>query len=133
MAGKAGEAYLFFKCNAAPDEISDIIQDPNPEKFDVRKATKVPEEMELNLNELESLDVSNYDKSFKEIYKEAKEVGMNYSLVGRLPGADNCETADIVADVFNQLFNTSLYENGEIPEYGLFYKDENTNEYVFRD
>ncbi len=119
---KMGTAYGIFKCNAEKEKIEN-------EFPTVRELVQTPREMELYLSE--GMDSLKGDGALVPIAKEARESGMRYVLKAEYPRATNRKTADELAAILNQLYNTSLYSEGEIFYGGIVYKKGRA--YIFRD
>ena len=120
---QVGEAYAFFNCEASRPEIEREI-------VDIRRVIGTPNQLELTLTE------GINQKSFKhpelrEIAHDAKDAGIRYSLRGRYQNASNKQTADEVASVLNQAYQSPLYKDKEEFRGGIFY-DENGS-YVERE
>jgi hypothetical protein len=119
-----GEAYAFLKCRASRDEI--LREMPY-----IRMQAKTPANLELTL--IEDPSKLEEDQNLMEIVREASEDGMRYALRARLPDATNIKTADELADILNQAYQSPLYcpEKKEPFEGGIVYTV--LGKYVFRE
>lgn len=117
-----GTAYGIFKCNAEKEKIEN-------EFSTIRGLVQTPREMELYLSE--GMDSLKDDIDLTSVAGEARESGMRYVLKAEYPRATNRKTADETAAILNQLYNTSLYSEGEKFSGGIVYKKGRA--YVFRD
>ncbi len=121
---KIGRAYGFFNCNAEKEKVEN-------EFSTVRELVRTPREMELYFSEdMDSLKNEN-DIDLTPIIEKAKEAGMRYVLKAEYPRATNRKTADNLAAILNQLYNTPLYSEGENFNGEIVYKKGCA--YVFRD
>ena len=121
-SSKTGEAYAFFDCNASYAQI-------NAEIPTIRKLVQAPNHLELTL--MEGFDNIGGDSKILEIAREAKDAGLKYTFQARYPNATNKQTADEVAGILNQAYQSPLYENAEPFRGGVFYKQ--GAEYISRD
>ncbi len=122
MVNKAGEAYAFFQCSASKQAIEGEIPL-------IRKVVGTPSELELTLTE--GMDNVAGNDCLRDLAQEAKQSGINYMFRARLPNRTNRETADEVAAVMNQTYQSPLYGasgpfNGEIAY-------EQNGSYIFRE
>jgi len=122
MTNKAGEAYAFFYCGASKQAIEREIPL-------IRKVVGTPSELELSLTE--GMDNVRDNDRLRSLALEAKQSGINYMLKASLPNKTNRETADEVASVLNQAYQSPLYGAGE-PFNGEIAYEQNRS-YVFRD
>ena len=117
-----GRAYGFFYCDASKQEIE-------TELPKIREMVKTPSKLELSL--IEGMDNIRGDENLTAIAQEAKQDGMNYVLKGIYPSGTNKETADEVASIFNQAYQSSLYETNASFRGEVVYEEK--GDYVFRD
>ncbi|MEK6827453.1 MAG: hypothetical protein AABX99_03145 [Nanoarchaeota archaeon] len=119
---KIGKAYGFFDCNALKEEIEKEIPT-------IRELVKTPSELELSLVE----GVSNLkgNKKLRAIVKEAEKSEIRYVMEATYPDATNIQTADEVAIILNQVYNSQLYQDGEKFSGEIIYEDK--GRYVFRE
>ena len=71
------------------------------------------------------------DKRLTALAQEAKQDGINYILQATSPNRTNKNTADEVASILNQAYQSLLYKDGEQFKGGIIY--EKKGKYVFRD
>ena len=117
-----GKAYAFFDCNASKKEIE-------AELPTIRKCVKTPSNLELSLTE--GVENLKGDNELMTLAKEAKEGGMKYVLEAKYEGSTNKQTADEVAGIMNQAYQTPLYQEGEQFRGAIVYQG--IDKYVFRD
>jgi len=117
-----GTAYAFFDCRASKDQIETEL--PN-----IRQCVKTPSKLELSLTE--GVENLTGDTELVALAKEAKEGGMRYVLQAKYPGATNNQTADEVASIMNQAYQTPLYADKEEFRGGIVYQEK--GQYVFRE
>jgi len=122
MAKKVGKEYGFFYCNASKQEIE-------TELPTIREMVRTPSQLELSL--IESMDNMGGDERLTALAQEAKQDGINYILQAIYPNGTNRGTADEVASILNQAYQSPLYKAKE-PFKGAIVYEEN-GEYVFRD
>jgi hypothetical protein len=132
---KAGKAYGFFDCRASKEQIE-------AELPTIRECVKTPSNLELSLTEgiykltgtrilgKETLAGKPVDAQLRDIALEAKNSGIRYLLEASYEGATNKQTADEVADILNQAYQSPLFKQGE-PFIGAVVYEEN-GKYVFR-
>lgn len=117
-----GRAYGFFYCNASKQEIE-------TELPTIRELVRTPSQLELAV--IEGMDNVKGDKSLIVLAQEAKQDGINYLLSATVPNGTNRGTADEVAGILNQAYQSPLYDAQE-PFKGAVVYEEN-GEYVFRE
>ncbi|MEK6915197.1 MAG: hypothetical protein AABW89_01490 [Nanoarchaeota archaeon] len=122
MANKAGEAYAFFQCSASKQEIEREIPL-------IRKVVGTPSALELSLTE--GMDGVSGNVGLRSLAQEAKQSGINYMLKAVMPEKTNRETADEVASVINQAYQSPLY-GASGPFNGAIAYEQNGS-YVFRE
>ncbi len=88
-----------------------------------------PSNLELSL--IEGTDNLKGDSSLIALAKEAKGEGMNYVLEGAYENATHEETADRLADILNQVYQSPLYGEKETFSGAVVYKK--NSKYVFRE
>jgi hypothetical protein len=119
-----GKAYAFFDCNASKKEIE-------TELPTIRELVKTPSKLELFLAEgVENLNYGE-DVKLKEIVNRAKNDGMKYVMEAKYAGATNKQTADEVAGILNQAYQSPLYKDKEQFSGEIVY--ENKGKYIFRE
>ncbi|MEK6875231.1 MAG: hypothetical protein AABX30_00950 [Nanoarchaeota archaeon] len=119
---KVGKAYAFFNCEAIKGDIE-------KELPFIRKCVKTPNPLELSL--IEGTDTLTGDPQLLQIAREAKDAGIRYVMEATYPNATNHQTADEVASVLNQAYQSQLYQKGEQFRGEVVYKDR--GRYVFRE
>ncbi len=117
-----GEAYAFFDCNASKKQIE-------AELPTIRECVKTPSNLELSL--IEGVENLRGDKKLTAVAKKAIDSGMKYVLEARYEGATNKQTADEVAAILNQAYQSPLYSDKEEFRGGIVYQDR--GRYVFRE
>lgn len=128
-----GEAYAFFDCGASQYQIAKEIPA-------IRELVKTPKKLELYLVE-RSLPViknscsnkpANVDSELIEIARDADESGIRYVLAARSPpNITNHQTADELAAILNQAYQSSLYQESEQFRGEVVYKYK--GKYLFRE
>jgi len=123
-----GEAYAFFDCNAPITQIADEIP------F-IRDLVKTPRRLDLYLAERTLPLIGNsgkVDSELAQIAMEAKDADLKYVLAARsTPNRDNRQTADELAGILNQAYQSPLYQDKEPFRGGIFF--ERDGHYVSRD
>ena len=119
-----GRAYGFFYCNASKHEIE-------TELPTIRKLVKTPPQLELFL--IKGMDNVIGDSRLTSLAREAKQDGINYVLQAICPDGTGKDTANEVASILNQAYQSPLYESDAPFKGAIVYEDEETGEYVFRD
>jgi hypothetical protein len=117
-----GKAYGFFYCNASKQEIK-------TELPTIRELVKTPSQLELSLTE--GMDNLKGDKRLIALAQEAKQDGINYMLQATYPNRTNKDTADEVASILNQAYQSPLYEANAPFKGAVVYEEK--GDYVFRD
>ncbi|MGV8151703.1 MAG: hypothetical protein ACP5OG_01355 [Candidatus Nanoarchaeia archaeon] len=113
---KTGEAYAFFDCNACKGEIEETIPV-------IRKMINAPGKLELSLKD--GINPDDFEEAeLASIAREAKDEGINYVLEAKYEGATNRQTADELALIMNQAYQSQLYQKGEQFRGAIFYKEE---------
>lgn len=120
---QVGEAYAFFNCRASKPEIEREI-------VDIRRVIGTPNQLELTLTEGINPESFKHPE-LRSIAQDAKDAGIRYSLQGRYQNVSNKQTADEVASVLNQAYQSPLYRDKEEFRGGIFF-DENGS-YVERE
>jgi len=92
-----GRAYGFFYCDASKQEIE-------TELPTIRELVKTPSQLELSL--IEGMDHIKGDERLTALAQEAKQDGINYVLQATYPGGTNRDTADEVASILNQAYQS---------------------------
>jgi len=119
---KPGEAYAFFNCDASKEDIERAM--PN-----IRHCAQTPGELELSL--MESADNLVGDPKLLEIAKEAKDAKIKHAMKATCPNKTNLQTADEIATILNQAYQSPLYEKAEPFRGEVVYED--NGRYVFRE
>ncbi|MFC2143895.1 hypothetical protein ACFLQO_00830 [Candidatus Aenigmatarchaeota archaeon] len=120
--GVVGKAYGFFDRRAPKNEIEGLLPK-------IRKLVKTPSEVDLSLiDDMDNITKDSYPMS---IAKDAKNAGIKYALEATYPGATNRETADEVAAILIQTYQTHLYDEGESFRGEIVFEE--NGKYVFRD
>ena len=119
---KVGKAYGFFACNAKKEAIE-------AELPDIRQMARTPSELELAL--IEGFNNLKGDERLMALAEEAREAGNNYVLEATYSDATNRKTADEVAGILNQAYQSPLYEKNEQFSGGIVFEE--NGKYVFRD
>ncbi|MCX6749899.1 MAG: hypothetical protein NTZ83_00410 [Candidatus Pacearchaeota archaeon] len=122
MANKTGKAYAFFNCRASKGDIEKEIP------F-IRECVKTPNALELSL--MEGTDTLKGDAQLLQITRDAKDAGIRYVMEATYPNATNHQTADEIASVLNQAYQSLLYEKGEQFRGEVVYKER--GKYIFRE
>lgn len=116
-----GKAYGFLDCNAT-------LEDIRMELPDLRKAVQTPSELELSVMDIPTQNIAF---SLGTMICEARDSGMKYVIEATYPHATNKATADQLAGILNQAYNSPLYRESE-PFNGAIIYEENGN-YIFRE
>jgi hypothetical protein len=85
----------------------------------------------LELSLIEGMDKVEGDEGLTNLAQEAKKKGINYALHATNPNGTNKDTADEVASILNQAYQSSLYEVNAPFKGEVIYKEK--GDYVFRD
>jgi hypothetical protein len=117
-----GRAYAFFDCRASKIQIE-------AELPTIREYIKTPSKLELFLTE--GVENLNGNKKLMVIAQEAKDSGMKYVLEAKYGGAKNKKTADEVASILNQAYQSPLYADKEEFRGSVVYQDR--KKYIFRE
>ena len=118
---KEGKAYGFFYCNASKEAIESELPT-------IRKLAKTPSKLELSLTE--GMDNLKGDSKLTSLAQEAKQDGINYVLEATYSNASNKQTADEVAGILNQAYQSPLYQDKAGFKGAIVYEDK--GKYVFR-
>lgn len=120
-----GKAYAFFDCQASKERIESEIPY-------IRDVVQTPSELELSL--IEGMDVliglGGFD-SISQIAREAKEAGIRYAMQAGCPNLTNQKTADELASILNQAYQSDLYQRNEKFRGWIFYEE--NGEYLERE
>ena len=119
---KVGKAYGFFDCKASKKDIE-------AELPSIRNMVRTPSRLELSL--IEGVENLMGDLDSTPIIREARDSGMKYVFEATYPDATNEKTADEVAAILNQAYQSPLYQKSEPFSGGIVYKE--GNRYIFRD
>jgi len=84
----------------------------------------------LELFLMEGMDTLTEDTQLLQIVREAKDAGRKYVIEATYPNATNHKTANEVASILNQAYQSPLYEKGEKFIGEVVYK--NRGRYLFR-
>ncbi len=117
-----GKAYGFFNCNQPKDAI-------NAEVPSLRRAVGTPNALELTL--IEGVENLSAPRGLKPLVEEARQAGVQYVFEARYEGATHRQTADELAAVLNQMYNSGLYQEDEDLFMNIVYQA--GNHYVFRE
>src|SRR3989344_5100841 len=99
-----GKAYGFFYCSASKQEIEREL----PRS---REMAQTPSELELSL--IEGMDNIRGNEELTTLAQEAKQNGINYMLETTYPNATNRSAADELANIFNMIYVSPLYQKGD--------------------
>ena len=121
LLSNMGKAYGFFNCTSSKDTIE-------AELPTICELAQIPSELELSL--IEGMDNLEGDSDLISLAQRAKKEGIRYVLEASYSGASNKETADEVAGILNQAYQTPLYQDGEPFQGVVIYKE--GDKYVFR-
>jgi len=128
-----GEAYAFFDCNSSIVQIAQEIPA-------IRDAVKTPKRLELYLGEggvpifrnTENHKIIRIDGELVKIAFDARDADLKYVLAARsAPNITNSQTADELAAILNQAYQSPLYGDGEQFRGGIVYKER--GRYLFRE
>jgi len=122
MARGIGKAYAFFDCKASKESIEALLPD-------IRDAVETPGELELSL--MEDFNLLKGDSEVLGMAREAKEAGVRYAMEANYPNATNLKTADELAAILNQAYQSDLYPQGGKFKRWIFYED--NGQYVERE
>lgn len=104
---KIGQAYGFFDCRASKQEIEAEIPT-------IRDLVRTPSQLELSLFEDPiNLDNVNFSRTIDAGFSRSGKIGNSYLLKGNYPEADNGKAASEFIAIFNQLYQTPLYNHNE--------------------
>jgi hypothetical protein len=117
-----GKAYAFFDCNASREQIE-------AELPKICHVTKTPAKLEILV--FNDTGVFNRSQKEPEIKALASTFKRQYILEAKYPGKSNQETADQIAGVLNQAYQSPLYQDGEDFRGNIVYK--HRNKYFSRD
>lgn len=118
---QVGEAYAFFNCRASKDEIEKEI-------VDIRRVIGTPNQLELSLSE--GIKPGDFNQpELREIAQDANlslflDAGISYSMSARYRNASNRQTADELAGVLNQAYQSHLYQDKEKFRGRVFYEED---------
>ncbi len=118
-SAKVGKAYAFFDCDASKGTIE-------KELPFIRDAVQTPSELELSL--IEGTNALIKDPRFQFLQRIR---GRKYSIEATYPNATNKQTADELAPILNQAYQSPLYKEEEQFRGEIVY--EKNGEYVFRE
>ena len=115
-----GEAYAFFDCDASITQIAQEIPT-------IRELVKTPRRLELYLAYLAEGVlplIGSLDCELLEIALDADNADIKYALAARSPpNITNRQTADELASILYQAYQSPLYENGEQFRGEVVYKE----------
>lgn len=117
-----GRAYGFFYCDASKSEIEKLFPK-------IREMVKTPSKLEFSL--VEGMDNLGGDERLIALAQEARQDGINYVLQATYFNRTNRETADEVASILSQTYQSSLYESNAQFKGAVVYEEE--GDYVFRE
>ena|SRR3989344_4996583 len=121
-SAKVGKAYAFFNCESSKGDIE-------KELPFIRDCVKTPGALELSL--MEGTDTLTGDTQLLQIARDAKDAGIRYVMEATYPNATNHQTADEVASILNQAYQSPLYQKGEQFRGEVVYKEK--GKYIFRE
>ena len=121
-SARVGKAYAFFNCEASKEDVE-------KELPFIRECVETPNALELSL--MEGTDVLTGDTQLLQIARDAKDAGIRYVMEGTYPNATNHQTADEVASILNQAYQSPLYEKGEQFMGEVVYRER--GKYIFRE
>jgi len=129
MVNKTGRAYAFFDCGASKEEIEEELPY-------IRDAVRTPNDLELSLKDTKNLTglrgiLRLTPLKLSQIAKKAKGAEIKYVRGATYPNATNKQTADELADILNQSYQSPLYEDGEQFRGEVVYED--SGRYIFRE
>ena len=87
----------------------------------IRECVKTPNSLELSL--INGADTLIGDSQLLQIAKEAKDAGIKYVMEATYPNATNNQTADELASILNQAYQSPLYEKGKAFRGIVVYKE----------
>lgn len=114
---------LFFDCNASGKEIEKEIPY-------IRDAVRTPKHLKLALIDAVIPELYSRNSELESIAQDAADAGIKYSLLAKCSTLSNSQTADEVAGILNQAYQSPLYQEGEDFRGKIFYKA--NSEYVER-
>jgi hypothetical protein len=125
-----GKAYGFFYCHATRQQIE-------TELLTIRDMVNTPSQLELSL--VEGMDeligpkgaLRKIDPRLSKIAQEAKEGGINYLLQATYSGGTHEDTANEVAAILNQAYQSPLYNEGDTFKGAIVYEEK--GDYIFRE
>ena len=125
-SAKVGKAYAFFNCEASKRDIE-------KELPLIRDRVKTPNQLELSLTELTKNTLASpfSEPELCSIIRKAREAGIKYVMEATYQNATNHQTADEVASILNQAYQSRLYQKGEQFRREVVYKER--GRYVFRE
>jgi hypothetical protein len=121
MEKQKGKAYAFFDCKASKETIEGALPQ-------IRSAVETPKQLELSLTE--NPNDLELDADLHMIAREANEAGIRYVMQATYENATNEQTADELAAVVNQAYQSPLYEQGERFRGNIVYEEKGS--YVSR-
>ena len=99
-----GRAYGVFDCRASNDRIE-------AEMPSIRRYVRTPSDLDLCLTE--GPENLRGDTEVRAIARHAQRQGVRYALEAKCPGATNRGTADEIAAVLDQAYQSPLFDDGE--------------------
>ncbi len=125
MANKTGKAYAFFDCRAPKYKIE-------RELPFIRECVQTPNELELSLTEgagaflvkktIDCLKLKG-DPQLLQIALDATLARSNHVIEATCPNATNHQTADELAGILNQAYQSPLYQDKEEFRGGIVYEE----------
>ena len=119
---KTGKAYCFIKCDKPIAQIEAIMPK-------IRKSALTPDKLELKVTE--GINSINGDELLQDtVIRDLQEEGKcNYVFEANLQGATNKMTATELRDIFNQAYQSPLFEPKPEAFYGtIVYRNGNQYE-----
>lgn len=122
MTNSLGTAYAFFYCK---ETIEKVIN----ELYCIRAEVHTPQNLELIVTD--NLNTISTDEELSNIIEDSKNYGINYGLKATYPHETNKKTADELAAILNQAYQSPLFKSNEEFNGAIVYKENNS--YIFRE
>ena len=119
---ESGKAYAFFNCSASIEAIEEELPL-------IRECVRTPSNLELAL--MEGTDNLKGDPKLLQIAREAKKAGIRYVFDATYQGGTNRQTADELAGILNQAYQSPLYQEGEQFSGEIVFREK--GKYLFRE
>jgi hypothetical protein len=111
---KIGEAYGFFDCGAEKERIGSDLHT-------IRDFAQTPNYLDHHLVNLGMDDPGDVPKYISEF---VKRYGFKYAIKGKFPGASDGATADEIAHILNQTYQTPLFKDDDSFRGEVVHKDD---------